>query len=158
MKRKGKLSPKQQAFVREYLLDLNATQAAIRAGYSPKTARAQGQRLLTNVDIAEAIAEAKAKRAKKVELTAAEVIRRLDRESRRRGRDSSHSARVQALKLLGMHLGMFPKKLQLTGADGGPVLFSAQELSDDELARIIQAESEGGSGGAAPPADGPAPA
>ena len=45
------LKPKHERFCREYIIDLNATQAAIRAGYSEKTARSQGQRLLTNVDI-----------------------------------------------------------------------------------------------------------
>ena len=49
---------KQERFVEEFLIDLNATQAAIRAGYSEKTAKSQGQRLLTNVDIAAAFARA----------------------------------------------------------------------------------------------------
>jgi len=47
----AKLSNKQQRFADEYLIDTNATQAAIRAGYSEKTARSQGQRLLSKVDI-----------------------------------------------------------------------------------------------------------
>jgi phage terminase small subunit len=45
-----KLTEKQKRFVEEYLIDLNATQAAIRAGYSPKTAYSQGQRMLKNVE------------------------------------------------------------------------------------------------------------
>lgn len=49
------LSRKQQVFVEEYLACWNATQAALKAGYSQKTARQQGSRLLTNVDIAEEI-------------------------------------------------------------------------------------------------------
>ena len=49
------LTNKQKAFIAEYLIDFNATQAAIRAGYSEKTARSQGQRLLTNVDILELV-------------------------------------------------------------------------------------------------------
>ena len=64
------LSPKRKAFVAEYLVDLNATQAAIRAGYSEKTARSQGQRLLTKADIQEAIQAAQAKRAERLEITA----------------------------------------------------------------------------------------
>lgn len=54
------LNPKQQRFVTEYLVDLNATQAAIRAGYSPKTANQTGPRLLVNVGIREAIADERA--------------------------------------------------------------------------------------------------
>src|SRR5262249_53478937 len=51
---KGELTPKQERFVQEYLVDLNATQAAIRAGYSKKTATEQASRLLTNVKVSEA--------------------------------------------------------------------------------------------------------
>jgi phage terminase small subunit len=49
------MTPRQQIFVAEYLIDLNATQAAIRAGYSEHTAEQQGSRLLGNVEIAQAI-------------------------------------------------------------------------------------------------------
>lgn len=49
------LSPKQFKFVQEYLIDMNATQAAIRSGYSAKTAYSQGPRLLENVEIKEEI-------------------------------------------------------------------------------------------------------
>ena len=45
------MTPKQQRFIDEYLIDLNATQAAIRAGYSEKTAYSMGSRLLKNVEI-----------------------------------------------------------------------------------------------------------
>ncbi len=51
-----RLTPKQHRFVTEYLVDLNATQAAIRAGYSPKTAPQQGSRLLRNAVVQQAIA------------------------------------------------------------------------------------------------------
>lgn len=68
------LTPKQEAFVAEYLVDLNATQAAIRAGYSEKTAYSMGQRLLKNVEVAAAIAEAQAKRAERTEITQDRVL------------------------------------------------------------------------------------
>lgn len=57
------VTPKQSAFISEYLVDLNATQAAIRAGYSERTARSIGCALLTKHDIAAAIAEAQQKLA-----------------------------------------------------------------------------------------------
>jgi hypothetical protein len=56
----GELTPKQRAFVLEYLKDRNATQAAIRAGYSEDTAYSQGQRLLKNVEVAEFLAQQEA--------------------------------------------------------------------------------------------------
>lgn len=70
----SKLTPKQALFAAEYPIDLNATQAAIRAGYSAKTARSAGQRLLTNVDVALAIQESLKKRANKLEITAERVL------------------------------------------------------------------------------------
>lgn len=71
----GSLSAKQARFVEEYLLDLNATQAAIRAGYSERTARQQGARLLTNVDIATAIEAGQKERSSRVEASQDYVLR-----------------------------------------------------------------------------------
>ena len=69
-----KLTPKQARFVQEYLIDLNAAQAAIRAGYSAKTARVIGHENLTKPDIAAAIEKAMAERAERTELTADWVV------------------------------------------------------------------------------------
>ena len=69
-----KLSDKQRQFVDEYLIDLNATQAAIRAGYSEKTAYSQGQRLLKNVEVQQAIQNVMTERAKRTEITADRVL------------------------------------------------------------------------------------
>jgi phage terminase small subunit len=74
---KGKLTPKQERFVAEYLIDLNATQAAIRAGYSAKTAQEQGSRLLSNVMVAGAVKAKQARLADKYEVTADRVVREL---------------------------------------------------------------------------------
>jgi phage terminase small subunit len=71
------MTPKQQLFVNEYLIDLNATQAAIRCGYSAKTAEAQGSRLLRNVKIAAAVEKAMAQRAERTEITADRVLQEL---------------------------------------------------------------------------------
>ena len=71
---KNKLNHKQLLFCKEYLVDLNATQAAIRTGYSEKTARSQGQRLLTNVDIQERIQKEMDERSERIEITADKVL------------------------------------------------------------------------------------
>lgn len=74
-----KLTPKQERFVAEYLVDLNGTQAAIRAGYSPKTAGWICQQLLTKTHIAEAVAASKAKRIERIEITQDRVLLELAR-------------------------------------------------------------------------------
>jgi phage terminase small subunit len=71
------LSDKHKRFVEEYLIDLNATQAAIRAGYSAKTAHSQGPRLLEHVGVAAAIAAGQAARSKRTEITADRVLQEL---------------------------------------------------------------------------------
>lgn len=71
------MSEKQRRFVAEYLVDLNATQAAIRAGYSVKTAESQGSRLLRKVQVAEAVQAGQAKRLGKLEITAERVLREI---------------------------------------------------------------------------------
>lgn len=73
----AKLTVKQQRFCDEYLIDLNATQAAIRAGYSEKTAMEQGYQLLQKTSVAEYIAERKADRMIRTEITQDMVLKEL---------------------------------------------------------------------------------
>ena len=70
----GKLTARQERFVAEYLVDLNATQAAIRAGYKERSARQTAARMLTNDDIASAIASGKQKQAVALDLNATRVL------------------------------------------------------------------------------------
>lgn len=71
----AKLSDKQELFAREYLKDLNATQAAIRAGYSEKTARKIGSENLTKPDIQAKIAELNKERMERLSIDADYVLR-----------------------------------------------------------------------------------
>lgn len=68
------LTEKQKRFVEEYLIDLNATQAAIRAGYSVKTADQQGSRMLANVKVQQAISVAMAERSKRTGVNQDRVV------------------------------------------------------------------------------------
>src|SRR5690554_4735816 len=120
------LTPKQAAFVREYLIDLNATQAAIRAGYSQKTAYRTGADNLRKPQVAEAIAEAQQARAERVQITAEEVLERLVEIARGDIQvlkvtkvgpielPPDFSERTRALELIGKHLGMFTDRVDLT--------------------------------------------
>ncbi len=71
------LTDKQEAFCREYLIDLNATQAAIRAGYSEKTANEQGSQNLVKLSIQKRIQELMNDRSERLEITADYVLNRL---------------------------------------------------------------------------------
>ena len=73
------LAPKHRRFVDEYLVDLNGTKAAIRAGYSKKSARITASKLLTNPNIAAAVLELRDKLAGKIELTAERTLEEISR-------------------------------------------------------------------------------
>lgn len=136
-----KLTDKQAAFVREYLVDLNATQAAIRAGYSERTANAQAGRLLANVGIREAIEQAQAKRARRVEIKAEDVLRGVI-EVTTQARDSGDlKTALKGYELQGKHLGMWTERVkqEVSGPDGGPV---ASEI----VVRFVEPGGEAGSG------------
>lgn len=140
------LTPKQARFVAEYLIDLNATQAAKRAGYSERTADAIGLQLLRKTQVASAIAAAQAKRAERTEIsqdfvlsTILDTVQRcrqaepvLDRKGEQIYVETPDGKLVPAYafdakavlrgcELLGKHLGIFSDKVTLTGPDGGPL-------------------------------------
>lgn len=121
------LNPQQKRFVEEYLIDLNATQAAIRAGYSKKTAKAQGSRLLTHVDVVAAVTSAQKARTARTEVNQDYVVTGLVAEAELKGEGSSSPARIRALELLGKHVGMFTEKHEHSGPNGGPIPFERVE-------------------------------
>ena len=126
----GKLTPKQSRFVEEFMVDLNATQAAIRAGYSEKTARVIGPENLSKPACREAIERALAERAERTELTAAEVIDGLRQEATYHGEGSSHGARVSAWSWLGKHVSAFTENLSIRRMESMP------DMTDEELGKV----------------------
>ncbi len=103
------LNPKQERFVAEYLVDLNATQAAIRAGYSPKTAGVQAFDLLKKPEIAAALERQRNQHAKNTGLTVERVLQEA------------------------MRLAFFDIR-KLTDAEGNPIPIN--QLDDDTAAAI----------------------
>lgn len=112
------LTPRQQRFVSEYLIDLNATQAAIRAGYSEKTAAEQASRLLTNVKVQETIAEARSRIAQKAEWSATDrllSLKAIHDASMDDDRRTAIAAIAEANKMQGSYA---PIKQDHTSSDG----------------------------------------
>ena len=141
------------------MIDLNATQAAIRAGYSEKTARSMGAENLTKPDIAAAIKAAQNKVAADNELSvewvlsmlkqnaqrAMQVVPVLDSEGNEKG-EYRYEGNVanKAMELLGKHLGMFAdrSKVELSGPNGGPVAVEVREVivgTREEAAAVLAA-------------------
>lgn len=123
----AKLTPKQKKFIDEYLIDLNATQAAIRAGYSEKTANRIGPQLLVKTCISEEIQKAMKRREERTEITADMVVKELKKIALDEAADYTdsrlrYSNKLKALELLGKHLGMFSEKIQVEMPEGGVVM------------------------------------
>jgi len=118
----AKLTDKQRRFVEEYLVDLNATQAAIRAGYSERTADRIGPELLGKSWVSAAIQEAINQRSRRTEITQDRVLNELAIVAFGEGSDEKDSTlryanKLRALELIGKHLGMFEKERQQDGGE-----------------------------------------
>lgn len=189
----AKLTAKQQRFCDEYLIDLNATQAAIRAGYSPKTAEQLAYQLLQKTSVQNHISELQKKREERTEITQDSVLHELaliafakasdyarvvekdamvevdgnmvpvlDEDGKqvkyrtvepiltdeltedqkkaiaviKKGRDGFEIkpySKIQALELLGKHLGMFTEKVEVKNTT--PNAFEG--LTTEELKKLI---------------------
>lgn len=109
------LTEKQKRFVQEYLVDLNATKAAIRAGYSAKRASELGYQLLHKTTVQAAIDKALKERSKRTEVTQDYVITKLKEICDKEASDMTesplrYSNQLKALELLGKHVGAFEGK------------------------------------------------
>lgn len=150
------LTPKQQRFVEEYLVDLNGTQAAIRAGYSSRGADVAAIRLLADARIAALVAKVRAETSARTAITVDYVLNGL-REIAERclqkeqvldrkgdpvlvetpGGDLAAaftfqaSAGARAFELLGKHLGMFVERVEHSGK------VEVEDVSEQEVARRV---------------------
>lgn len=110
------ITPKQQRFCEEYVIDLNGTQAAIRAGYSAKTANEQSSQLLAKLHIQDCIKGLQQRRSNTLSIAAEDVVRGLHTIAK--DYDAPHAARVSAWNSIGKHLGMFTDKVEHSGEVG----------------------------------------
>jgi hypothetical protein len=110
------LKPEHQAFVNAYLVEPNATKAAIAAGYSKKAARVQGHRLITNANIAESIKAAQQRSVDRTGVTIDRVNQELALIAFMGLAEMNPAHKIAALKLLGDHLGMWKGESDQTPA------------------------------------------
>lgn len=131
------LTPKQQRFVEEYLVDLNATQAAIRAGYSAKTAEQQAFQLLQKTSVSAAIQAHRAQVSQRVGRTIDDIMADIGRvrdsamqlvSDPETGADVmvSYKDALKALELEGKRLGAFTEKMELNGPGGVPLALTVK--------------------------------
>ena len=124
------LNAKQLAFVREYLIDFNGTQAAVRAGYSERSANVHAGRLLVNASVQEAIQQGSKRNAAKLELKAEHIITGLMRIAFSKDSKTKDCDRIRSLELLGKRFGLFVDKHEVS-------VRSLDDYSDDELRAML---------------------
>lgn len=111
------MTPKQQRFVEEYLIDRNATQAAIRAGYSAKTARQTASEYLAKPDIAAAVAEGMDAISSELAIDARWVLQEAKSVYDEAREANDRSAALKSLDLVGKHIDVaaFKERIEHTG-------------------------------------------
>ena len=144
--RRAALTPRQKRFVAEYLIDLNAKQAAIRAGYAKSGAAVEGFRLLVNPKVAVGVAAAQAKRSERTEITQDYVLASImatmerckqakavtDQDGAEAGEWTFNaSAVLKGAELLGRHLAMFTHKKTVTHIDGDRLDAMVEHITDN---------------------------
>jgi phage terminase small subunit len=129
----SKLNAKQTLFCEEYLIDLNATQAAVRAGYSVKTARFIGAENLTKPYIADFIAQAMAERSESTGITADYVLNGIKELTDTLAVGEDPKAAYKGYELLGKHLALFSEKVDHTSSDGS--------MTPTKITRVVVDES-----------------
>ncbi|MGA9852125.1 MAG: terminase small subunit [Gammaproteobacteria bacterium] len=139
----AKLTAKQAMFVSEYLRDLNASAAAVRSGYSPKTASEQASRLLANVKVMAAVQEAMQKRAARVEITQDQVLRGIAFVTEQARQKQDRGAALRGYELLARHLGMLTDKVQHSGAVGQVHIFIPDNGRDPVVTDALAASPTG---------------
>jgi len=102
-----KLTEKQKRFCEEYLIDLNATQAAIRAGYPAKRASEQAYQLLQKTTVSAYIERLREEQQRRTEITADTVLGELAKIASAEDVEITGKEKLKALELLGKHLGLF---------------------------------------------------
>lgn len=139
------LNPKQERFVKEYLVDLNATQAARRAGYSARTAKQQGARLLTHVDVAAAVERGKKKDAEAATMSRERALELLTQVA------EAHLKPGEDARLLAQGQGALAQLRAMRGWDephksevGGPGDFDSKDDAELDAEVVKLTEIAGG--------------
>lgn len=127
------MTPKQERFAREYLIDLNGTQAAIRAGYAVSGAHTEAHRLLEDPEVKAMVEQGQKALQERAEVTQEYVVRELKEIVRRctTGTVYNPKAATKALELLGKHLGMFKE-------DGPTTLIQNNVNGEHHFTRITR--------------------
>ncbi len=125
------LTPKEAAFIDEYLVDGTGSRAAIAAGYSPRSAKCMAHELLGKPHIKAALKKALEAQQKRTLITADQVLRDIDRIAAKAEGVGEFHAALKGKELLGKHYKLFTEKHEHGGIGGGPIHLQITEAEAD---------------------------
>jgi phage terminase small subunit len=127
------INPQHRRFAEEYVIDFNATHAAIRAGYSKRSAHTTGYRLLKDAEVQKMLTELIEKQAAKAGVSAERVLKEISSVAFKKispQKTGEMRNKLRALELLGKNLGLFIEKHELSGENGGPLTLVVRGVGD----------------------------
>lgn len=147
----SKLSPKMEIFVNEYMVDFNATQAVVRAGYKTKYPDKMATELMRHPLVRRAVDERMAEKRERTEFNADYVITKLINivENTEQG---NPNAALRGLELLGKHLGLYRDRQEISGPEGGAIELEQKEIErnvTDFTSRLSRLAKRNGTDGVA---------
>lgn len=134
------LTPKQDRFISEFMTDMNATQAAVRAGYSPRSARVIAQETLSNPAVRAALQTRQAAEAERLGITRQRVVEGLLESIELAKNNSDPATCVRGWATLGQLMGYYPSKHHVVEVTAPSLADTAayQRMTDAELMRLIE--------------------
>lgn len=124
------LTDKQRQFCEEYMKDLNASKAVMRAGYNTKYPNRVGVQLLQNAKVKMAIDALLNQKKQNNDVTADYVLRKIIRIVEKAEEADNHNASLRGLELIAKHLGMFVERKEISGPDGGAIEYERRVQED----------------------------
>lgn len=143
----SKLTEKMERFVEEYMIDLNASAAILRAGYKTRNQHKMGAELLRHPLVRERIDELKKDRSDRMELTGDYLINKLV--TIIENEETRTADQLRAIELAGKSLALWKERQEITGADGGDIAIQQKKVEDDVAdftRRIARLADRGGKG------------
>lgn len=137
--REQELTHKQQAFVQEYLVDLNASQACLRAGYKTKNPNRMGTELLHHPKVRLLIEQEMAKRKERMEFSADFLLAKLM--SIINDDDVRTSDTLRAIELAGKSIALWKERQEMSGPDGGAIQMEMEQRLKEDVASFTSAIS-----------------
>lgn len=132
-----RLNVQQRRFCEEYLINYNASEAIVKAGYTTKYPARAGYAMLRNPGIRACIDQMTLQRAEKSVVKPEYVVNKIVKTIEKAEKDNNHNATLRGCELLARHLGMFIERQEISGPNGDPIQLKQIRDAADAFTRAV---------------------